>query len=111
MEHARKVRETAAPALRERELTSRACGAPPLPAQRSQDTFRTETTMPRRLTGPLADCPPWGGPGSEPSLPEVLADPLIHAVMRRDGVTFGELVCVIARAQVKLRRGLCCLAA
>ena len=53
----------------------------------------------------------WREAGSEPTLAEALSDPIVHAVMRRDGVTFGELVCVIARAQVKLRRGLCCLAA
>jgi hypothetical protein len=58
--------------------------------------------MTRRLTGPLAGCSPWGRPGSEPSLPEVLADPLIHAVMRRGGVSRAELDSVIAGAQRRL---------
>jgi hypothetical protein len=44
-------------------------------------------------------------------LTEVLADPVVHAVMRRDGVSFGHLMNVIAAAQARLRRGLCCSAA
>ncbi len=32
----------------------------------------------------------WLGAGQEPALEEVLADPLVHLVMRRDGVTPGE---------------------
>jgi len=47
----------------------------------------------------------------EPPLREVLADPVVHAVMRRDGVSFGHLLNVIAAAQAPLRRGLCCSAA
>jgi len=39
-----------------------------------------------------------------------MSDPLVHQVMRRDGVTFGELDCVIAQARLKLRRSLCRLA-
>ena len=53
----------------------------------------------------------WREAGVEPSLGEVLSDSLVHQVMRRDGVTLGELASVIAQAQVKLRRGLCRLAA
>lgn len=63
---------------------------------------------PRRWTRP-ADV--WREAGIEPSLCEVLNDPLVHQVMRRDGVTFDELAGVIALAQVKLQRGLCRLAA
>ena len=51
---------------------------------------------------------PWGEAGEEPDLAEVLADPVVHAVMRRDGVTQCELRAVIAGARTKLRRGLCC---
>ena len=45
------------------------------------------------------DCQPWGKPGFEPPLCEVLADPLVHAVMRRDGVSRPALESVIAHAQ------------
>jgi hypothetical protein len=41
--------------------------------------------------------------GCEPSLDEVLADPLVHLVMRRDGVTPQALCGVIADARVGLR--------
>jgi hypothetical protein len=61
--------------------------------------------------------------GEEPALRELLADPLLHLVMRRDRVSFAELHAVIADARAKLegtrvaraelasvgrRRGLCC---
>jgi len=59
--------------------------------------------MTRGFTGLLGDCPPWGKPGTEPPLCEVLADPLVHAVMRRDGVSRAALDSVIARAQRRLR--------
>jgi hypothetical protein len=39
---------------------------------------------------------PWGRPGIEPPLSEVLADPIVQAVMRRDGVSLGALKSVIA---------------
>lgn len=45
----------------------------------------------------------WTGAGEEPNLAEVLADPVVHAVMRRDGVTFVQLHRVITRAQAMLR--------
>lgn len=41
----------------------------------------------------------WGVPGSEPPLAEVLADPVVHLVMRGDGVTHTELEAIIRRAQ------------
>ncbi len=50
----------------------------------------------------------WRAAGQEPALDEVLADPLVHAVMQRDGVTPSALRAVVAAAQAKLRRGLCC---
>jgi hypothetical protein len=40
-------------------------------------------------------------------LSEVLSDPLVHQVMRRDGVSGHELAAVIAHAQDGLRRRLC----
>jgi hypothetical protein len=59
--------------------------------------------MTQGFIGPLAGCPPWGAPGAEPSLREVLADPLVHAVMQRDGVSRAALACLIACAQRRLR--------
>ena len=63
---------------------------------------------------PLAAAPApwhqaWREAGKEPGLREVLADPLVHLVMRRDGVTLAQLEAVLARA--KERRSLCCLSA
>jgi hypothetical protein len=50
----------------------------------------------------------WRVAGVEPALSEVLRDPVVHQVMRRDGVTFDELAAVIAQARTSLRRRLCC---
>ncbi len=44
-----------------------------------------------------------GGFGSEPSLCEVLADPIIRAVMQCDGVSLAALGSVIAQARRRLR--------
>jgi hypothetical protein len=52
--------------------------------------------------------PKWGTDAGEPALVEVLADPVVHLVMRRDGVTLDQLRAVIARAQARLRRDPCC---
>lgn len=59
--------------------------------------------MTRSFTGLFAGCPAWGKPGTEPPLREVLADPIVHAVMRRDGVSRAALDSVIAGAQRRLR--------
>jgi hypothetical protein len=59
----------------------------------------------------LASVQGWQNAGEEPSLAEILADPLVHQVMRRDGVSFQELQTVIARAQCALQVGLCRCAA
>jgi hypothetical protein len=56
------------------------------------------------LPGALHECEPWGMPGIEPPLREVLADPLVQAVMRRDGVSRAELESVVAHAQRRLRQ-------
>ena len=50
----------------------------------------------------------WLRPGAEPLLGEVLADPLVHLVMRRDGVSQTQLRGIIARAQACLRGDPCC---
>jgi hypothetical protein len=49
----------------------------------------------------------WGEAGTEPDLCELFADPLLHLVMQRDGVSLPALRQVVATAQLKLRRGLC----
>jgi len=43
----------------------------------------------------------------EPSLTEVLADPIVHLVMGRDGVAPEELTALIERARCGLRRRVC----
>jgi hypothetical protein len=53
----------------------------------------------------------WSKAGEEPALAEILADPMVHLVMRRDSVTLAQLQRVIARAQVTLGVGLCRCAA
>jgi hypothetical protein len=40
--------------------------------------------------------------GLEPPLDEVLSDPVVHAVMRRDGVELREVEEIIAAAQRRL---------
>ena len=44
----------------------------------------------------------WREVGEEPALDEVLADPIVHLVMRRDGIEIAELRDVIARARAAL---------
>ena len=43
----------------------------------------------------------------EPPIEELLHDPILHLVMKRDGVSAEELSEVIAEARAKLRRDLC----
>jgi hypothetical protein len=50
----------------------------------------------------------WLAAGREPTLAEMLADPLVALVMRRDGVSPAELRSVVATAQTRLRGRLCC---
>lgn len=44
----------------------------------------------------------WLEAGDEPVLAELLADPLLHLVMRRDGVSMTELCNRIAEARTRL---------
>lgn len=53
----------------------------------------------------------WRNAGEEPDLADVLADPLVHLVMRRDGVSLAQLQSVIAHARAELRMSLCRCAA
>ncbi|HMK67662.1 MAG TPA: hypothetical protein VK433_03865 [Stellaceae bacterium] len=50
----------------------------------------------------------WRQAGKEPSIEEVLADPVVHSVMRRDSVSIDGLRAVIVRAQAALRSRRCC---
>lgn len=53
----------------------------------------------------------WQDAGVEPTLSEVLSDPLIHLILRRDGLNLDDLRRAIADGQSKLRREVCLLAA
>ena len=57
----------------------------------------------QRIPCPSPSLQPWLRPGEEPRLAEVLADPLVHLVMRRDGVSRAQLEAVIAAAQAQRR--------
>ncbi len=53
----------------------------------------------------------WQSAGEEPRLVDILADPIVQLVMRRDGVSLAQLQAVIARARAALRIGPCRCAA
>lgn len=44
----------------------------------------------------------WLEAGEEPALVDLLADPMVHAVMRRDSITMTELCNHIATARTRL---------
>ena len=50
----------------------------------------------------------WLAAGKEPTLADMLADPIVALVMRRDGVSPAQLRAVVATARGKLHRRLCC---
>jgi hypothetical protein len=50
------------------------------------------------VSNALHEAQPWGRSGVEPPLSDVLADPLVQVLMRRDGVSRTELESIIARA-------------
>ena len=61
---------------------------------------------------PLSQRQPYGVASIEPGLCDMLADPLVHLLMRRDGVSPAALKAVIILARAKLGAGHCdCLAA
>ena len=47
----------------------------------------------------------WLEAGQEPALADLLADPVVHLVMRRDGVSMKELCNHIASARMRLGFG------
>ncbi len=53
----------------------------------------------------------WGRAGVEPSVHEMLGDPIVHLVLRRDGIGAGDVLAALAKARAALRRGVCRLCA
>lgn len=53
----------------------------------------------------------WLAAGKEPALAELLADPLVGLMMRRDGVTPAALQALVITTQERLRGPLCCRSA
>ncbi|HSI39883.1 MAG TPA: hypothetical protein VLA00_04970 [Xanthobacteraceae bacterium] len=47
---------------------------------------------------------PWPAAPSEPSLDELLHDPLLHLILRRDRLTLGALTALLARERRRLDR-------
>lgn len=45
--------------------------------------------------------------GHEPSLQDMLSDPVVHAVMRRDSLTTHDILTVMENARRSLRSGEC----
>lgn len=45
----------------------------------------------------------WSEAGIEPSLTEVLGDPIVHLVMRRDGVSLDDVRAAVRLGQARLR--------
>ncbi len=41
----------------------------------------------------------WRHAGIEPAIDDMLADPIVHAIMRRDGIGEGEVRAAIAHAR------------
>jgi hypothetical protein len=56
------------------------------------------------LPAALHESQPWGKAGVEPPLNELLADPVVRAIMQRDGVTTAALTTIIASAVSRMRR-------
>ncbi len=48
--------------------------------------------------------PDWSGAGIEPALADVMNDPLVHLVMRRDSLTPDQVWSVVNAARRRLKR-------
>jgi hypothetical protein len=60
------------------------------------------STIPRDCrTSSIRRARPWSAAGCEPRLDDVLADPIVHQVMRRDGVESADLRALIARVRAR----------
>ncbi len=49
--------------------------------------------------------PIWSSDGVEPSLEDVMVDPLVHLVMQRDGLTVDAVWAALRTAQRRLQSG------
>jgi hypothetical protein len=45
----------------------------------------------------------WGRPGVEPQVEEIVDDPIVQLVMRRDRLTAAQIMATVARARARLR--------
>jgi hypothetical protein len=45
----------------------------------------------------------WGRPGVEPQVEEIVHDPIVQLVMRRDRLTVAQIMATVARARARLR--------
>ena len=61
--------------------------------------FRCTAAAPRR---PMHSGDAWREAGREPPLNDVLADPIVQALMRRDGISEARLRDIICRIQERL---------
>lgn len=73
------------------------------------DTSRSASGVSRVSTlrgagGDGAGQPDWSGPGIEPALADVMNEPIIHLIMRRDSLTPGDVWSVINAARRRLKR-------
>ncbi len=46
----------------------------------------------------------WAHAGPEPELDDMLADPIVHLVLKRDGLTRDDVVAVMRQARFKITR-------
>jgi hypothetical protein len=44
----------------------------------------------------------WGRPGLEPRVEDIVHDPIVQAVMRRDRLTLTEIMATVTRARARL---------
>ncbi len=62
------------------------------------------STIPKECrTSSVTRARPWSTGGCEPRLEDVLADPIVRQLMRRDGVEPAELRALIARVRARER--------
>ena len=45
----------------------------------------------------------WGRPGLEPRVEEIVHDPIVQLIMRRDRLTVAEVMATVARARARLQ--------
>src|SRR5438552_6775065 len=70
--------------------------------RRRRKARRVMSSIPRdRQTASAARPRPWASAGCEPRLDDVLADPLVHQLMRRDGVEPAYLRTLVAVVRAK----------